>query len=280
MTNKANNTPLHLACYRNNEDIVKLLLKHPKIDLFVKNKGNHTPIFYTLSRPNRKLFNLFMDAYTDKKLTEDCYAVCMGNRQFSLFQELMMKYKPEETIVQNILHRAMELGRFQFAKYLLLEHGAVPNNDTYGIPSENIFLHSRVTEQELLELLPLLEKYTIYLQLLVIYAVMLGYSKLLQKLLSFHHIPLTGDDNTCYYFLPGKSQPQSVKTILDVAIAVPHAEVIIMLLQSGRSDLFINTEYHLCELFSQPEFKGEDACVDALLNLSDFNESKMVRKYC
>ena len=46
-TDKFNNTLLHHACFTNNKELVKLLIRHPDIDVNHKNKNNNSPINLT-----------------------------------------------------------------------------------------------------------------------------------------------------------------------------------------------------------------------------------------
>ena len=57
-----NNTPLHIACYKNNVAAVQLLLQHKKIKPRIKNADGLTPLDIARSQKNNEIIKLLLAA--------------------------------------------------------------------------------------------------------------------------------------------------------------------------------------------------------------------------
>jgi hypothetical protein len=53
-------TPLHVAIFRQNENVVKLLVEHPRCDVWQKDNFGRTPIDMLVYNSNRTIFEMVM----------------------------------------------------------------------------------------------------------------------------------------------------------------------------------------------------------------------------
>ena len=58
---KNGNTPLHFAARRGNEEIVKVLLEHQKVNVNVKDSSGNTPLHLACTEGHRKVCQLLLN---------------------------------------------------------------------------------------------------------------------------------------------------------------------------------------------------------------------------
>lgn len=135
MTNKYGNTPLHSFSFRDNEQMFKLMLESPGVDIEIKNRSSHTPLHHAARCELDKCVKLLIDAGANLNALDD-----------------------ESRTPLHLAAKYVNASTFQ----ILVDHGADPDledihgvsalklyvekNDKYGICRSVYFLNQWVKE--------------------------------------------------------------------------------------------------------------------------------------
>ena len=77
------NTPLHVAILNQNASIIEILVKHPDVDLKIKNNNNQTPFAIALMKKNNKAASLIL--HREPKAAEQVIEITLETKELNYF---------------------------------------------------------------------------------------------------------------------------------------------------------------------------------------------------